>query len=139
MCIFTKNYKSKTAKGYKLVLKIDDKYISLFTGIEYVEGTFVNPPVWIDGFINWRMDGERVRNGQNFYGYTSIYNTLEDVQWFKEQLIHYDPIKDGLESNLVILEMTLTTDLKNSYTMWNSRNLETVSGKFIKKIKEYDR
>lgn len=139
MCIFTGTYKFKKAKGYKLVLKIDDKYISLFTGMEYIEGSFVNPPNQMDGFINWREKGERTWDGQNFYGYTSIYNTLEDVQWFKEQLIHYTPIKNGLESRLVILEMTLTTDLKNSYMVWNSRNLDTVSGKFIKKIKEYGR
>jgi len=122
MCRIRKPCRNITSfTGYKLVFKIDNKYYSAFTGIEYKENTKIVPVDEMQKHADYQMWSTIHRN-EKMIGKTTVFENLEDAKEIKNVWHKTFPDKE-----IVILEMTLSGNLHHA--IFSER--DTIIGEYV--------
>ena len=146
MCKTTRKLKVKQFTGYKLAYKIDDKYYSVCTGIEYkpkmkVEelGKNFKIPDFLSNLYIWFRNG----NNQSHYNFKSKkFMALDFCHFYNIEAVGrtfvFRKKRDALEnltsaSKPIVLKMTIEDDLIGSLL---SKVYRCVGGRKIVEFKE---
>jgi len=112
MCTITGTCNLKEFTGYKVALKINGKYYSPVTGMEYTLGK-IKPPKRIrknfivEGwFVNVLQKKEHAHK-KEMVGNTAVFINKKDAKNFRKDLKFWGLGFPGDDINLVILKMTL--------------------------------
>ena len=132
MCKVGKRFRPKSGKvtGYKTVVKVEGKYYSPCTGVEYIAGQKVTPIRGLDkrnmtfASIYWEY-GKCVQPGHRNYepkmkNKTGVFLEKEDIEYLDRH------------SDEITIEMTISGGLYHAST----GSSPTVVGNFIESIKE---
>ena len=128
MCLFKEKYdESDTFTGYKVATKINGKYYSPYTGVEYKVGP-VTPVIIGDKRLpNAVFPIIYLQPNKDMYGYTAVFMASDDDHYLMEP----DDEDPDIE-NRVMLKMTISDTLYNGTV--NIRKV--ILGKYIKSIEE---
>lgn len=132
MCKVLEKYtKKKKFTGYKMVVKVDGKYYSPVTGIEYIPGKDIIP-VKSESKVN--------RNFINSDSWKSFYEILKNKNLYEEKMhgktgifVERNIVDEFSQNETYIpVKMTISGDLHYAQTDW----WNTIVGNHVVSIKE---
>jgi len=147
MCKITEAYTpDEPVQGFKVAVKIEDRYLSPATGIEYKPGpvematfeTVKSKPRVYGGFRDDLLDPKSLYYKREYKGLTAVFANRRDARRLREALATSMVPSEQLFGEFVVVSMTLSdVRYKGTYDVsFDDANLPVVMGANIISIED---